>query len=112
MPVKAFSKSVGIPPKRLQPYVEAVRGMGVQAALDALRFLPSPAAAKLGKTIKSAAANAENNLMLDIDNLVVANAFVDQGPVMKRFRARARGRVGKILRHSCHITVVVDERGA
>jgi large subunit ribosomal protein L22 len=86
--------------------------MGVQAALDALRFLPSPAAAKLGKTIKSAAANAENNLMLDIDNLVVANAFVDQGPVMKRFRARARGRVGKILRHSCHITVVVDERGA
>jgi large subunit ribosomal protein L22 len=112
MPVKAFSKSVGIPPKRLQPYVEAVRGKRVQEALDALRFLPSPAAAKLSKTIQSAAANAENNLMLNVDNLIVTRAFVGQGPVMKRFRAKARGRVGRVVRHSSHITVEVDERGA
>lgn len=112
MPVRAFSKSVGMSSKRLQPYVESVRGKQVQAALDSLSFLPSPAAATLRKTIQSAAANAENNLMLNIDNLVVVNAFVGQGPVMKRFRAAARGRVGRVTRPSCHITVIVDERGA
>ena len=109
MPVKAVGKGIGISAKRLQPLVQAVRGMRVQEALDILRFMPSPAAARIAKVMHSAAANAENNLMLNPNRLRVVAAYADSGPVLKRFRARARGRAGPILRHTSHITVVVDE---
>ena len=112
MAVRAVSKAVGISPKRLFPLVNAVRGKRVDDALEALRFLPGPAAAQLGKVVRSAKANAENNLRLNPNRLRVVVATADPGPMAKRFRARARGRVGRILRRSSHITIVVDEEGA
>ena len=112
MPVRAMSKNVGISAKKLQPLVEAVRGLRVQEALDALRFVPGFGAAKLSKVLHSAAANAENNLMLNPSRLRVVTAYTNQGMTLKRFRARARGRGGRIKRRFSHITVVVDEEGA
>ena len=112
MAVKAMSKAVGYSPKKLQPLIRSVRGMRVQEALDALRFMTSPAAALVAKVVHSAAANAENNLMLNPSRLRVVAAYADQGPVLKRYRARARGRPGPLIRRTSHITVLVDEEGA
>ena len=112
MAVKAMSKSVGISPKKLRHLMRTVQGMRVQEALDALRFMTSPAAARVAKVVHSAAANAENTLMLNPSRLRVVSAYADPGPVLKRFRARARGRAGPLLRRTSHITVLVDEEGA
>ena len=73
--------------------------------------MPSPAAAKVAKTVKSAASNAENELMARTEDLKISEIFANEAPRLKRFRARARGRVGRISRRSSHITVVVDEEG-
>ena len=112
MAVRAVSKGVGISPKRLHPLLVAVRGKPVQEVLEALRFVPGPVAARLAKVVRSAVANAENNLMLNPNRLRVVGATADPGPVTRRFRARARGRVGPVLRRSSKITIVVDEEGA
>ncbi len=112
MAVRAVSKGVGISPKHLRPLLLAVRGKPVQEVLDALRFMAGPAAAQLAKVVRSAAANAENNLRLNPNRLRVVGAVADPGPVTKRFRARARGRAGPLIRRSSHITIVVDEEGA
>ena len=109
MPVKAVAKGVGISTKRVRPLLRALMGKDVQQSLDALRFQPGPVAEKVAAVLKSAAANAENNHALDPSRLKVVAAYADPGPVLKRFRARARGRVGRIVRHSSHLTVVVDE---
>ena len=85
-----------------------VRGMAVNEALTTLRFMQSPAAARIAKTVKSAATNAENELMASTEDLKITEIFANEGPRLKRFRARARGRVGRINRRSSHITVVVD----
>ena len=97
--------------KKLKPIVNLVRGMKVEEALTTLRFMPSPAAAKVAKTVKSAASNAENELMARTEDLKISEIFANEAPRLKRFRARARGRVGRISRRSSHITVVVDEEG-
>jgi len=109
MPVRAVAHGVGISAKRARPWLQAIMGKGVQQAMDALRFQPGPVAEKIAAVLKSAAANAENNHALDPSRLKVVAAYADSGPVLKRFRARARGRVGRIIRHSSHLTVVVDE---
>jgi large subunit ribosomal protein L22 len=71
--------------------------------------MQSPGAARVAKTVKSAASNAENELMARVEDLRITEIFANEGPRVKRFRARARGRVGRINRRSSHITVVVDE---
>jgi len=71
--------------------------------------MQSPAAARVAKTVKSAASNAENELMARSEDLKIIEIFANEGPRLKRFRARARGRVGRINRRSSHITVVVEE---
>ena len=75
----------------------------------ALKFLPSPAAAKLAKVVKAAAANAENELYLSPSDLKIVEVYANEGPRLKRLRARARGRAARIIKRSSHVTVVVDE---
>ena len=80
--------------------------------LESAGHTPSPAASRVSKVVKSAAANAENELLARTSELRIVEIYANEGPRLKRFRARARGRVGKISRRSSHITVVVDEEEA
>ena len=109
MSIRAKSRNTGISVKKLKPIVNLVRGMNVGEALTTLQFMQSPGAARVAKTVKSAASNAENELMARVEDLRITEIFANEGPRVKRFRARARGRVGRINRRSSHITVVVDE---
>ena len=109
MSVQAIAKGVTISPKKLKWIVQSVRGMRVTDALAILKFLPSPAAREVAKVVKSAAANAENNLMLNQDELRIVGIYADKGQVLKRIRPRPRGRSSRILKRSSRITVVVDE---
>ena len=109
MTVQAVAKGVTTSPKKLKWIAQAVRGMKVTEALTILKFLPSPGAKAVAKVVKSAAANAENNLMLNQDDLRIVKIYTDKGVVLKRIRARARGRSSRILKRSSRVTVVVDE---
>jgi large subunit ribosomal protein L22 len=111
MPVKATSTNSGISVKKVKPVMDLIRGKYVEEALQILQFLPSPAAARVAKVVKSAAANAENELLARTSELRIVEIYANEGPRLKRFRARARGRVARIIRRNSHITVVVDEEG-
>ncbi len=108
MEIIAKTKFVRISPFKLRLPIERVKGKNVEAALNILKFMPVKAAGIIGKTLKSAVANAEHNNELDIDDLIVKNVIVDHGPTMKRFRPRARGRATRILKRTSHITVIVE----
>ena len=108
MEIKARTRFVRISPFKLRMPIERVKGKNVETALNILKFMPVKAAGIIGKTLKSAVANAEHNNELDIDDLVVKNIIVDHGPTMKRFRPRARGRASRILKRTSHITVIVE----
>ena len=112
MAVRAMAKGIRISSTKLRPVIDTVRGKSVEEALDILRFLPTPAAAVVAKVVRSAAANAENNLMLSPAQLRVVEVYANQAPTMKRFRAAPRGRMRRIKKRSSHITVVVDEEGS
>src|SRR3972149_5999357 len=111
MEVSATTKYIHMSQRKVKLVADAVRGMPVQAALNALRLMPQRAAIAVAKTIKSAAANAENNRTLSPEDLYVARITADKGPTAKRFRAQARGRPAPLLKRSSHITVTVDEKG-
>ncbi|MCH8827923.1 MAG: 50S ribosomal protein L22 [Chloroflexi bacterium] len=111
MSVKAVSTNTGISVKKVKPIIDLIRGMPVEEAMTVLRFMPSPVAARVAKVVKSAVANAENELVGRSSELRIVEIFANEGPRMKRFRARARGRVAQIIRRNSHITVVVDEEG-
>lgn len=89
--------------------MDQVKGRNAEQALTILKFMPLKAAGIIHKTLQSAIANAEHNNELDVDKLIVKNIIVDQGPSMKRFRARARGRASRILKRTSHLTVIVEE---
>ena len=107
--VQAVSKQVGVSQKRVMPILALVRGKNVDEAVNILELSSSPWAKVVAKTVKSAAANAENNLLADRDSLRIVRITADVAPSMRRFKPHARGRVGRMNRRSCHITVVVDE---
>ena len=107
--VKAVLKFVRISPQKVRKLVDAVKGKPAEAAIDMLKFMPKKGAAIVEKVVRSAVANAEQNHNLDIDTLVVKNVIADQGPTLKRFRARARGRGTRILKRTAHITVVLSD---
>ena len=109
MAIKAVSKRLEISAQRVRPWVQTLPGTNVQASLNSLRMVSGPAAKYVASVLRSAAANAENNLSMDINRLKVTRAFADEGPMVKRIRARARGRVSRINRRTCHITVEVEE---
>lgn len=109
MEVKACARYVHLSPHKVRLILDAVRGKKVEDALAILRFMPSPAARVVAKVVKSAAANAENNYQMLPAELRVVRIFADEGPRLKRFRPRSRGRVSPILKRSTHITVCVEE---
>ncbi|MBE0068827.1 50S ribosomal protein L22 [Thermoanaerobacterium thermosaccharolyticum] len=110
MEAKAVAKYVRISPQKAGLVMNMIRGKDVNEALAILKFTPNKAAGIVEKVLKSAIANAENNFGLDRDNLYVAKAVADQGPIMKRMMPRARGRSNLMRRRTSHITVVVDEK--
>lgn len=108
-PVRAVAKQIGASQKRLKPILDLVRGQEVQSALNTLSLLPSPWAKTVYKVVESAASNAENNMFMERENLRIVRITADPARSIKRFRPRARGRIGRITKRSSHITVVVDE---
>ncbi len=111
MDVKAVAKYVRISPQKVRKIVGAIKGKPVENSINSLKFMPQKAAGIVEKILRSAVANADNNNDLDIDRLIVKNVIVDEGPTLKRFRARARGRGSRILKRSSHITVIVADDG-
>ncbi|WP_019646040.1 50S ribosomal protein L22 [Novispirillum itersonii] len=107
---RAHSASIRTSPQKLNIVAASIRGMGVEQALASLTFNTRRVSNDVRKVLQSAIANAENNHQLDVDRLVVAEAFVGKAMVMKRWRARARGRTGKILKPFSNLTIVVRER--
>ena len=108
-PVRATAKQIGASQKRLKPILDLVRGQPVDDALNTLKLLPSPWARTVAKVVESAAANAENNMFMARDDLKIIRITADQAKPQKRFRPRARGRIGRITKQASHITVVVDD---
>ncbi len=112
-PTEAVAKAVNLrtSPRKLNLVAQSIRGLPVQRALNELQFSPKRIAGAVQKALASAISNAENNHGLDIDNLVVAEAFVGKNMVMKRFSARARGRASRIEKPFAEVTIVVRELG-
>ena len=110
MEVRAIARNTGIPASKVRPLVNMVRGKKVDEALTLLKFTPTPKAKFLAKIVRSAAANAENNFQMDPADLRIVTVFANEARPMKRYRPRARGRVGHIRKGSSHITVIVAEQ--
>ncbi len=110
MAVSAKARYVRISPQKARLVADQIRGLPVERALDVLSFSNKKAAHLLKKVLDSAIANAEHNEGSDIDELRVEAVMVDEGPTLKRWRARAKGRAGRILKRTSHIVVTVAER--
>ena len=110
MEVTARATRVRISPRKARLVVDMVRGKKVNDAIEMLKFVPNRAAVDVEKLLKSVAANAENNYDLDPDDLWIKEIYADDAPQMRRFKPKSRGRVGRILRRSCHLTVIAEER--
>jgi large subunit ribosomal protein L22 len=108
----ASARFVRITPLKARRVVDMVRGQDVQDALDLLQFAPQAASETVYKILASAVANATSTEGLDAGTLVVSKAMVDEGPTMKRWRARAQGRASRINKRTSHITLVVQPRTA
>ncbi|NBU31750.1 MAG: 50S ribosomal protein L22 [Actinobacteria bacterium] len=105
---RASARFVRVTPQKARRVINLIRGMSATEAQTLLRFAPQTASEPIGKVLDSAVANATNNFNLDPRTLVIAEAYVDEGPTMKRFRPRAQGRAGAIMKRTSHITVVVE----
>ena len=110
MEVKATAKYMRISAQKVRKIVGAIKGKPAEAGINALKFMPQKSAGLVEKILRSAIANADQNAKMDVDSLVIKNIIVDEGPTLKRFRARARGRASRILKRTSHITVIVSER--
>ena len=111
MEVQARVKTVGVSPKNLRNLIDTVRGMKAEDAISSLRFTPIPMARMVRKAVESAVANAENNYEMTRDELRIVKIVADEGPRMKRFKAKPRGRAAPIIKRTSHLTVVVDQDG-
>ena len=110
MEVRASLKNIRVSPRKARLVVDAVRGKRVMEAIAIARFLPQKTAVDVERLLKSVAANAENNYDLDPEDLWIKAIYADDGPTYRRYKAKARGRVGRIQRRNCSITVVAEER--
>lgn len=110
MEARAIAKYIRISPLKVNFICNEIRGKNVDDALSILKFTPKRGAKVLEKVLNSAIANAENNFNLDRDNLIVMEAYANDGPRMKRFRPKAKGMAYPIVKRSSHIGVVVKER--
>ena len=109
MEVRSTYKYARISPFKAREVTREIQGLPVSAALDLLTFTPKKAAFLIGKTLKSAIANAENNASLKPDGLVVKEAIVGEGPTLKRIMARARGSASRIQKRTSHIRIVLSD---
>ncbi|EFI85216.1 50S ribosomal protein L22 [Listeria grayi] len=106
---KSVAKTVRIAPRKARIVIDLIRGKQIGEAIAILKYTPRAASPIIEKVLKSAIANAEHNYDLDVNSLVVSEAFVDEGPTLKRFRPRAKGSASPINKRTSHITVVVSE---
>lgn len=112
MEARAVSRYLRISSLKVQKVSAVVKGKPVESALNILKFMPQKAAKHLEKTIRSAVANADQKPQVDVDRLIVRNIKADDGPVLKRWGTKARGRGTRILKPTCHITVVLSEKSS
>lgn len=110
MDAKAVARFVRIAPRKARQVIDLIRGKKISEAQAILKFTPRFSAEVIGKVLNSAIANAENNNKLNRERLVVSEAYVDQGPTLKRFMPRAQGRASAIHKRTSHITIVVAEK--
>ena len=109
MEARAQARYVRVTPMKARRVIDLIRGMQADEAQAVLRFAPQAASEPVGKVLASAIANATNNYAMDARGLVISEAFVDEGPTMKRIRPRAQGRAYRIRKRSSHITVIVSD---
>ncbi len=111
MAVKSIGRYRRVSPRKARLVVDMIRGRYVQEALDILQNTPKAVARTIEKIVRVGVANAENNEEIDdLDTLYIKEAYVDQGPTMKRFRPRAMGRATRIRKRTSHITIILDEK--
>ena len=109
MKVQARARYIRQSPFKVRRVLDLVRGLPVTEARSVLQFTQRRAAGPISKTLESAVSNAEHNFALDAEELVVVEAYADEGPTLKRYRPRARGRATQILKRTSHITIVVGD---
>jgi len=109
MEVSAKLKFARISPQKCRLVCDQIRGLPIDRALDILKFSPKRSAGLLKKLLDSAIANAEHNFSADIDELKIAQIFADQGPTYKRMQARAKGRGTRLLKPTCHVTIILSD---
>lgn len=109
MEAKATARYLRVPANKARRYMNLVKGKQYPEAMSILEFQPSPTAAKVRKVLASAGANAEENHNMVRDMLYVKNAIADEGPMLKRIRARAMGRAMRIRKRTCHVTIVLSD---
>ena len=110
MEARAIAKYVRIAPRKMRLVVDLIRGKTVGEAIAILRHTPKAGSPVIEKVLRSAMANAEHNHEMDAEKLFVSKIFIDQGPTLKRFHPRSQGRAFPILKHTSHVTVVVEEK--
>ncbi|MCL7749082.1 MULTISPECIES: 50S ribosomal protein L22 [Bacillaceae] len=110
MQAKAVAKQVRIAPRKVRLVIDLIRGKQVGEAVAILRHTPKAASPVVEKLLNSAIANAEHNYEMEPNNLVISEAYVDEGVTLKRFRPRAMGRASRINKRTSHITLVVTEK--
>lgn len=110
--VQALAKNVHMSPRKVRVVGNIIRGKPLSEALAMLRFMPQRSSRAIAKAVRSAGANAENNLDLDPKELYVVRVHADKGLTLRRYRAKARGRAGGVRKRWSHITVIVAERGS
>ena len=110
MEARAIAKYIRMSPTKVGVVLDLIRGKNVKEAFAILQYTPREAAIEINKVLKSAVSNAENNFALDTDKLIVSEAYVGQGPTLKRFRPMDHGKAFRINKRTSHITIVVKER--
>ncbi len=110
MEAKAYLRHARISPRKVQIVLDMIRNQPCEKALAILQYTPKAACEPVGKLLKSAMANADNNFNMDKKNLYVSECFVTPGPTLKRIRPRAQGRAYRVLKRTSHITIAVKEK--
>jgi large subunit ribosomal protein L22 len=109
MEARAITKFIRLSPRKVRLVVDQIRGKGVEEALNILKFTPKRSALIVSKTLRTAVANAESTQNVDVDQLYIKQAQVDEAGMWKRFTPRAQGRATRIRKRLSHVTIVLDE---
>lgn len=109
MEVQAITRYARMSPKKMREVARVIQGRAASEALELIRFIPRKSARMIGKTLKSAVANAENNAELSVENLVVLKAIIEEGPSLRRFKAAAKGSAAPRRKRMSHIRIVLSD---